>query len=166
MGVPEDEVGVAVPMRPAIVQQGDWAVGIAALTAFRFGFVAALAIRGRKEDDRSWPQGLLRGAPQPDELHYGFDLGEQGSVSNVTGTQTAILGAMAGVPSGPVMMPGGGGGGGKSFTMNLWVWPLPEAELSAVVKWEERGISETHLDLDAQALRAASTETLVLWNEE
>ena len=60
----------------------------------------------------------------------------------------------------------GESGAGKSFTMNLWVWPLPEAELSAVVKWEERGISETHLDLDAQALRAASTKTLVLWNEE
>lgn len=64
-----------------------------------------------------------------------------------------------GEPNGSVrLIPRGGGGGGGRAGQELWLWPLPPAgPLTLVCRWQEAGIDQTTVDIDAALLRDAAT---------
>ncbi len=69
-------------------------------------------------------------------------------------------------PDHPVLIGQGGGGGGSVWRMGYWLWPLPSpGPLTWVASWEERGIPETSVEVDASVLAEAAREAEKLWDE-
>ena len=67
-------------------------------------------------------------------------------------------------PDRPVLIPHGGGGGGTVWRQGFWLWPLPPpGPLTWVASWEERGIIEQSVVVDANELATAAAEAEKLW---
>lgn len=68
-------------------------------------------------------------------------------------------------PEGPILVLHSGGGGGKSWTQNLWVWPLPPAgPLAFVCEWPAEGIELTRVAIDAGLILDAAERAETLWD--
>ena len=69
-----------------------------------------------------------------------------------------------GMPTQPVIRFTGGGGGLHTYAVDLWVYPLPPAgPLKVFVEWPVKGIPETKVVLDAEAIREAAARAVVVW---
>lgn len=63
------------------------------------------------------------------------------------------------------LIPGGGGSGLGTFHWDYWLFPLPSGEtMTLACAWPAYGIGETHIELDAAPLWAASRQTKTLWS--
>jgi hypothetical protein len=61
----------------------------------------------------------------------------------------------------------GGGGGGLTWQWDYWLWPLPpEGTLQVACMWEEQGIEETVVEIDAGPIRAAAAGAVELWADD
>ena len=57
-----------------------------------------------------------------------------------------------------------GAGGAGSWTMNVWISPLPpDGELAFIAEWPVFGIAETRATIDAAELRRAADRVEELW---
>ena len=69
-------------------------------------------------------------------------------------------------PDHPVLIGQGGSSGGSVWRMGYWLWPLPPpGPLTWVASWDERGIPETSVEVDASVLAEAAREAEKLWDE-
>ena len=69
-----------------------------------------------------------------------------------------------GIPKSPVLMPRGGGGGTDRYAMRYWSFPLPPpGAMKVFIEWEDLGIPETMVEIDADAIRDAASRAVVLW---
>ncbi len=67
-------------------------------------------------------------------------------------------------PNGPLLWPGGGGGSPDQWRSDFWLWPLPPpGPLTWVSSWEQRGLPETSVTVDASVLVDAAREAEQLW---
>lgn len=165
MGAPSGWVGGWVPWHIVIAHTPRLYAVITEVAAFPTGVEFALATRTHPEamaDEADFfgPMGMtfMRGDAGGPRLGIGFADGRK-----------AVLGAMRpwseNDPDAPVLMPGGGGGGGSEYRMNFWLWPLPPAgPLRIVTAWEEMGLDEHTVVLDAEDLVAAAGRAEKLWD--
>jgi hypothetical protein len=136
---PDDEIGVAVPMRRVLASTPEVAIAVTGCVAYSSGFQLGIGIRRRHElEHRVFG---IRGMPlprpvEPDEmtleLGVGFSDGRRTERSGqrpspVTMSYFQMLqeGGEPEIPAGPVISGWNGGGGGKRWDMQYWVWPLP-----------------------------------------
>ncbi|CAN5689755.1 hypothetical protein BH24ACT15_BH24ACT15_08350 [soil metagenome] len=165
MGPPDDQVGVLVPFIPTVARGADVAVVLAGLTAYPDGVIVAIHVRAREPRPRLFD--VLHGhhgeEPSPGGLRFGFDLGEQGRVTNM-GLDPRMMDDRGphDPPPGPVLASSGGGGSDRAVDHTSWLWPLPTGPLTFVVQWQDEGIEQQRIPLDADAVRAAA-DAIQLW---
>ena len=175
---PQDELGVAVPLRLVLAAGPSFVVGLIDCVAFSNGFEFTITAR-TKRDIR--PQEIGFGPPPP----YGPDLserelkvgirfadGREGFSSNHAGPGFMAqwkLHAEGGAPNpadGPLISPRSGGGGGKQYDFRYWVWPLPpDGTLTFICEWLALGLAPTAHDVDATAINRAGAVSPKLWEE-
>jgi hypothetical protein len=69
-----------------------------------------------------------------------------------------------GIPTQPVVRPGGGGGGSGGWRFGAWVFPLPpEGPLEIFVALPPPARGETSTVVDGSAVRAAAERARVIW---
>jgi hypothetical protein len=69
-----------------------------------------------------------------------------------------------GIPTQPVVRPGGGGGGSGGWRFGAWVFPLPpEGPLEIFVALPPPASGETRTVVDGSAVRAAAERARVIW---
>ncbi|HEY4019574.1 MAG TPA: hypothetical protein VGM75_12850 [Pseudonocardiaceae bacterium] len=57
--------------------------------------------------------------------------------------------------------------GREDFRLTLWAWPLPPpGPLTLISTWPRRGLDETYLALDGEAIRAAALRAEPFWTME
>jgi hypothetical protein len=163
LGPPENELGVAVPMRIDLARSADIALGVVSVIAFSTGFSFWLAIRRRAEpDDHSDPFMRHRRGAADDALLFGVQFAD--------GTKATTLGHPhrphdpSEAPTGPILTPHGGSGGMRSWDMQMWIWPLPPpGPLAFVCQWTAESIDVTRVEVDAQPILDAASTVEPLW---
>jgi hypothetical protein len=179
IGPPESEVGVAVPLRVALVSEPGFAIALVDCVAFSTGFEFGIAVRAREEIDHSimgFGPPPPYGPPTPEgQLVIGVEYADGGKATadRHPGAQVMAYwaavheGRQPEVPKGPVLSPRGGGGGGRRYDFHYWVWPLPPAgKLTFTCAWPLRGLALTAHDVDSQQIRIAGRTSTKLWDDE
>ncbi len=176
---PDDEIGVAVPMRRVLVSSADVVVAVTGCVAYSTGFQLGIAIRRRQEvEDRAF---RIRGMPPPAlveptemslELGIRFSDGRQtehaghGPSSETMSYWSAMrLGREPELPAGPIIAGWGGGGGGKRWDMQFWIWPLPpDGALTVSCEWPAGGVPFASEEFDGRMVRLAGQSSTRLWD--
>ncbi len=165
---PENEVGVAVPLRVLLGRTDELALALGDVVAYSTGFALWLGVRlhpGAGIDARTaWLQ--LHGGSAGDEaeqLRFGVEFADGRKATNVGQRR----------PPGDEELPislvprGGSGAGGLSFDAGYWVFPLPPpGRLTVAAEWPARGLAETRHELDAGAILEAAAKSEALWADE
>jgi hypothetical protein len=168
VGPPENEFGVAVPVRLLLARTDELALALFDITAYSTGFSLRLGLR-LHPDASIDPRGLmmqLHGGPMgggDEQLRFGVEFADGRKATNVGPRR----------PPGEEELPisltprGGGGGGGLSFDVGYWVFPLPPpGKLTVAVEWPARGLPETRHELAADAILEAAELSEQLWEDE
>jgi hypothetical protein len=166
-GPPENELGVAVPLRLLLVRTPDLAVLADGFVAYSTGVSFRLVARSRPGPDvdidafHRAMRGLHHGGPEAMEsLLVGVQLADGRTATSLRGHERATDG-------GPVLSARGGGGGGGSYESRFWLWPLPpEPSLDLVVQWTAQGVPLTRQPVEVAPLLAAAAESERLWPPE
>jgi hypothetical protein len=170
IGPPENELGVAVPVRRVLFRNDDLAIALLGIVAFSNGIELQVVMRRRElaeEPDHLMHVHMDRhrrargGELAPEVFRFGVEYAD--------GRKATNLGFPFGPqePTGPVLMERGGGGGGRSWNFGYWLWPLPPpGPLRVVVEWPAMGISLTAVELDGAVLAAAAADVDVLWPDD
>ena len=168
LGPPDNELGVAVPIRVVLARTGEVAVAATDVVAYSTGIELNLAVRLRTVDHLADPYGMhygrmrLGGAELGDEvLRFGAEFEDGRRVTNID----AFPGAdPERAPTDPVLVQRGGGGGGKTWDQRLWLWPLPPAGVLAFVcEWPKHGIGLTRVEVDIAPILEAAAAAEQLW---
>jgi hypothetical protein len=173
---PEDELGVAVPVRAILESDWQFVVGLIDCVAFSTGFEFTITVRTRRE---MRPEDMGFGPPAPygpdrseKELRVGvqFADGRMGFTGNHPGPDFMAqwkLHAEGGAPDpadGPIISPRSGGGGGKRYDMRYFVWPLPpQGNVTFVCEWPAVGLAPAAHDVDATPIRQAGAASTKIW---
>jgi hypothetical protein len=174
-GPPEDELGVATPLKVVVGRSERAAVAVTQATSFTNGLT--LSFRGQaRELDRRTAQTLfheqhpfgLGEEDLPDGfLRLGVELPEGAKASNIGGRPP--FGADE--REGPVFIHRGGSSGGHGrhdhVTMNhdYWIWPLPEpGTIRISCEWPLLGLSLSTVEIDGAELVAAAARVTSLWD--
>jgi hypothetical protein len=165
IGPPENELGVAVPVRRVLFRSDDLAIAVMGVVAFSNGIEFQVVMRRRElaEEPNLMHVHMHRrhargGELAPEVFRFGVEYPD--------GRKATNLGFPSGPeePAGPVLMERGGGGGGRSWNFGYWLWPLPPpGPLRVVVEWPAMGVPLTNVVLDGAALVAVAAEVDVLW---
>jgi hypothetical protein len=180
MGPPDDELGVAVPMRHTVTSDAQAVVVLTDCVAFTTGFNLGVGIRKKHEPEpMRFPavRGFSPPRAEPDEMTI------EVSIQFSDGRETARSGhglsdevsawyrAWAEgqdppVPASPLIGMGGGGGGGKHWDMRYWVWPLPpDGPMSISCRWPAGGVPDGAVEVDGSAIRRAGLSSEKLWSD-
>ena len=66
-----------------------------------------------------------------------------------------------------MVIPISGSGTGARFDQRFWVRPLPPTgALGLLVEWLSRGVPETRVDVNADAIIDAASRATVLWDTD
>jgi hypothetical protein len=169
IGPPENELGVAVPVRRVLYRNDDLAIALLGVVAFSNGLELQVVMRRRKLAEE--PDHLMHmhmhgrhargGELAPEVFRFGVEYADGRKATNLgfpTGPEE---------PTSPVLMQRGGGGGGRSWNFGYWLWPLPPAgRLRVLVEWPALGIPLTDVELDGATLVAAAADVDVLWPDD
>jgi hypothetical protein len=167
IGPPENELGVAVPLRSVLFRSGDLAIALVGVVAFSNGIELQIVMRRRElptEPDSMHFHMRSRhgrsGELAPEVFRFGVEYPDGRKATNLG--HPFPVGAEE--PTGPVLMERGGGGGGRSWNFGYWLWPLPPpGPLRVVVEWPVEGVPLTDIELDGTLLTSAAAEVDVLW---
>jgi hypothetical protein len=165
IGPPENELGVAVPVRRVLFRDDDLAIALLGVVAYSNGVELQVVMRRRELADEPDPMHVhmrrrhVRGGElAPEVFRFGVEYADGRKATNLGfpfGTEE---------PTGPVLMERGGGGGGRSWSFGYWLWPLPPpGPLRVVVEWPIAGVPLTDVELDGAAFAAAAADVDVLW---
>lgn len=169
VGPPENELGVAVPVRELLARTDDLAIALLGVVAYSNGLQLQVELRRRTEPEdvdvmhlhmrRRHARG---GELAPEVLRFGVQLADGRKATNL---DARPWGADE-EPTGPLLMERGGGGGGRSWSFGYWLWPLPPAgTLTIAVEWPALGVALTTRDLDTRPLLDAAARSERLWPE-
>jgi hypothetical protein len=177
---PDDEIGVAVPMRRVLAATPDVVIAVTECVAYSTGFQLGIGIR-RKLDLEPRIFGMRGMQPRPPEpvemtleLGVGFSDGRSSEhrghrPSSVTMDyyRTIQEGGQPELPAGPVISGWNGGGGGKRWDMQYWIWPLPpDGPMTISCEWPAGGIPYASQEFDGRAIRMAGESNTRLWDGE
>lgn len=161
---PDNELGVAVPLRLVLVRTASLALLVDQLVAYTTGFSFRLAGRSRPgtaaANRRRFDRVMTPRAGDMQQLLIGIEFADGRKATNLEHRPPE-----SGDP-GPVLMGGGGSAGGGRFDFEFWLWPLPpDGRLTFAVQWAEEGIELTRIEIEASAIRAAGARSEPLWPE-
>jgi hypothetical protein len=165
---PENELGVAVPLRRVLFRSDEIAIAVLDIVAYSTGIELQVAIRRRQIPAEPDPMHVhmrsrhTRGGElAPEVFRFG--------VAYPDGRKATNLGhpPFGEEPAGPVLMERGGGGGSRSWSFGYWLWPLPPpGPLRIVIEWPVVGISLTDVEIDGGVIAAAAAGVDVLWPDD
>jgi hypothetical protein len=169
LGPPENELGVAVPLRELLVRTDDLAIALLGVVAYSNGLQLQVELRRRTEADDTDVMHLhmrrrhARGPEiAPEVLRFGVQFADGRKATNVGGRPWGLDDQ----PAGPLLMERGGGGGGRTWSFGYWLWPLPPAgALTVAVEWPAQNVPLTTRELDTAPLREAAARSEALWPE-
>jgi hypothetical protein len=167
LGPPENELGVAVPLRTVLFRNDELAIALLGLIAFSSGLQFDVAVRRRRSPVEHDPMMFhMRGRRTsggelaPEVFRFGVEYPDGRKATNLG----SPFPTGDGEPEGPLLMERGGGGGGRSWSFSYWLWPLPPpGPLRVVVEWPAQGVTLTDVELDGALLVAAAADADVLW---
>jgi hypothetical protein len=164
MGPPPGWVGGWVPWHIVLVRTPDVYSAITEVSAFPDGVSLRVSLRVRPgvfDVERPGPPHMfMRMFPRQGGALFG--IGYADGRKAVPGRPTHPGGDDF---EGPLLMPRGGGGGGEEWNQSLWLWPLPPpGPLRFVSSWEELGVAEHEVVMDAAELVEASQRAEKLWD--
>lgn len=168
LGPPDNELGVAVPVRVVLARTADVAVAVADVVAYSTGIELGLAVRLRTVDELDDPYGMRYARPRAGRadlagefLRFGVELADGSRATNI---DAIPFGDPERTLSSPVLVPRGGGGGGRTWDQRMWLWPLPPAgTLAFACEWPKRGIELTRAEVDTAPILAAAAAAEQLW---
>lgn len=168
-GPPENELGVAAPIRLMLARSESLAIGVTDVVAYTTGFALRLSLRLRPGREDAEPRLLMmqmhggRGGGSEDSLRFGVEFADGRRATNLDPRRPPPGEA----PEISLTMRGGGGGGGSSYELGFWVFPLPPAGmLTLATEWPARGIELTKHEIDATPIGEAGARSEVLWEDE
>lgn len=177
-GPPDGVIGHTIPLNLIIGRAEKAAVWIPALTVYPDGFEFEVEIRHRLDDEQfehpffmaHHPRHRRRasGEELPAELlRLGIEFSDGRKATNLGGPHWLRSEESEAEPTGPLLQPsGGGGGGGGRWRHGFYVWPLPPAgALAFVCEWPAAKIELTRSGVDANPLRAAAADAVMLWED-
>jgi hypothetical protein len=167
IGPPENELGVAVPVRRVLYRTDDLAIALLGVVAYSNGIELQVVMRRRHlaEDPDPMLFHMRRrhnqtGELAPEVLRFGVEYPDGRKATNLG--NPFPFGEEE--PAGPILMEHGGGGGGRSWNFGYWLWPLPPTgPLRVVIEWPIAGIPLTDTELDGAVIAAAAASVDVLW---
>jgi hypothetical protein len=175
---PDDELGVAVPLRAVLASDSNCVIALIDCVAFSTGFEFSITARTKK-DIR--PEDMGFGPPPPygpdrsdRELKIGIQFAD--GPAAITGQHPGPefmagwkLHARGGAPDpadGPILSPRSGGGGGKRYDFRYWVWPLPgEGKMAFICEWPAVGLARTVQEVDAGVIIRAGATSMKIWTD-
>jgi len=170
---PEDEIPVELLVGAIAARTDGTVITVPRLEVHSTGIVicADVVLRRRGESDRDWSwllHGRFEHRPAENDLRWRIELAD-GSIAEI-GELYRSNPTVDRPPEGWTLTlangTGGGGGGGDRWEQHhgFWLWPLPPAgPMEFVVEWRERGIPESRLALDGDAILAAVPGVRGLW---
>ena len=170
IGPPENELGVALPVRRMLFRTDDLAIALLGIVVFGNGLELQVVLRRRAMTVEPDPMHThmharrIRGSElTPEVFRFGIEYPDGTKVTNVG----FVFPFDGGEPAGPVLMERGGGGGGRSWSFNYWLWPLPPpGPLRVVVEWPAENVPLTDAELDGSAIAEAASRVEVLWPDD
>jgi hypothetical protein len=168
LGPPDNELGVAVPMRVVLARTREVAVAVADVVAYSTGIELGLAVRLRALDELADPYGMHYGRMRMGRaelndamLRFGAEFSDGRRVTNIDRFPAADPTRKQ---ADPVLVQRGGGGGGKTWDMRMWLWPLPpQGTLALVCEWPKHGIELTRVEVDTAPILEAAAAVDELW---
>lgn len=170
LGPPENELGIAVPVRELLVRTDDLAIALLGVVAYSSGLELEVELRRRHEPEQPDPLHLQMHARQsrggeiaPELLRFGVQFADGRKATNLGGFPRPHDEE----PKEPLLMDRGGGGGGRRWSFRYWLWPLPpRGTLTVVVEWPAAGVELTRVELDAAPMLDAAESVDALWPDE
>jgi hypothetical protein len=172
MQPPPAEFPVLLPVGEFLARTPGTVIAVSHLEVYSVGVVihAHSIVRRLDESEKDWSwimHGGFHRQDSGDGLHWGVVLAD-GSRTTL-GSSFAAGRSWDTPPEGwSLTFAGGGGGGGGEDRYDqhhgLWLWPLPPAgPVDVGVEWRERGIPESHVALDGDAVLDAVSRVRPLW---
>jgi hypothetical protein len=150
-GPPDNVLGRAVDLAAVLARTPTLAIVADAFRAYPTGvrFTLTVAFRLR---ERAYPD------PFNSRLLLGVGMADGRRARSHLGDATA---------GEPVLWQLGGHGGSRRAEMDFWLHPLPPpGPMLVVVKWEDAGVDEHAVEVDAAPLVAAAAEAEELWPDD
>lgn len=162
--IPDDELGVAVPMQHVMASVDEVVIVLTNCVAYTTGFQLGVGIRKKRAPG---PIRYRRG-PHTEPPEMSLDVGirfSDGRESTRRGWGPGPILKDA-EPAGPVIGRRSGGGGGRHWDMNFWVGPLPpDGPLTITCRWPVGGIPDGSVEVDGSAIREAGERSQKLWTD-
>jgi hypothetical protein len=175
IGPPDNELGVAVPLRLEVGRTEDLAFGVLDAVAFSTGFSFTFTIWSRvPQDPRGyvfWPFG--RGGMTSDTLRFSIRFADGGQstmiLDPVSGQATMALDPnwpAAPSETAPRLINNGVASRPRSWSTGMWVSPLPPpGPVAFSCDWEAESVAEVRREIDAQVILEAAAQVEQLWRE-
>ena len=177
-GPPENVLGGVAPLRVVLARTERVAVAAIGASAYPQGVRFDVVVRMRPdpgaEEDVFDPFGThFRHRPRrsepwppPDVLRFGVAWPD-GRKATTLAERHRPGPPDQDAPAGPLLQQRGGGGGGLSWSIGLWLWPLPPpGTIDFVCEWPSEGIPETRVPVETARLLEAAACAETLWPEE
>ncbi|GAA1873284.1 hypothetical protein GCM10009836_62840 [Pseudonocardia ailaonensis] len=114
-------------------------------------------------DGASGPPALRH--PRADGWHVGLEFADGRRVVHLDGSHRGPQ-VREVPPDEPLLVMGAGSSWGPYFrTLSLYLTPLPAGPWKLVTQWRERGIEETVVPLDGDAVRERAAEAIEVWTD-
>jgi hypothetical protein len=165
-GPPENELGVAVPLRLVLARTEELTLALLDVVAYSTGFGLQLGLRLHPEASLD-PGGLLlrqlHGQTGDEQLRFGVEFADGRKATNQAPRRPA---GEEELPISLVVRGGRGSSGGLSYDLGYWVFPLPPpGRLTVAVEWLARGLEETRHGLEADSILEAASQSVELWQD-
>lgn len=167
MSPPDNELGVAVPIRLLLAKTDTLALAVTEVVAHSTGFAFRLVskLHHAKDIDPHQMMMQFRGGPREgdeDRLRFGVEFSDGRKATNLGPRRPP------GEPP-PINlgMGGGGGGSGQGWSYAQWVYPLPpEGPITIAIAWPHFDIPEKTVQFDAAPIIEAATHVQQLWADD
>jgi hypothetical protein len=161
---PENVLPAAVALDLLLVRRDGLAVWIADALAYPQGLAFGVVVVRREApaDGMSQRSMPFHGEPGAPRVGIGFSDGRKAVLH---GHHTRPFG---GDPATEARLASSGGSSSPRRSHGrMWLWPLPpEGPLTFAFAWDEEGVEETTVDVDAGPLIAAADRALELWPDD
>lgn len=163
-GPAQDEVGVLAMSSFVLARSNDVAVAVRGITAYSDGVilhVVVLFADEQKREQLDW--SLQEYSRSPGRFRLGVELPDGVRATTGTGdapppespSMGAVLTLLSSYSSGPLRWQG-----------DYWLWPLAGPGSMVVgCSWPDRGIGESLVAIDTEALRGAADKSGPVWEE-